>query len=57
MEWLVPLGILAVIAVILVSIYNRLVALRQNRKNAFSDIDVQLKLRFDRSRCRLRRTA
>ena len=47
MEWLVPLGILAVIAVILVSIYNRLVALRQNRKNAFSDIDVQLKLRFD----------
>lgn len=47
MEWLIPLGIIAVIAVIFISIYNRLVALRQNRKNAFSDIDVQLKLRFD----------
>lgn len=28
-------------------IYNRLVALRQTRNNAFSDIDVQLKQRFD----------
>jgi LemA protein len=28
-------------------IYNRLVALRQNRKNAFADIDVQLKQRSD----------
>ncbi len=30
-----------------VTIYNRLVALRQTRKNAFADIDVQLKLRFN----------
>lgn len=31
----------------LVVLYNRLVALRQNRNNAFSDIDVQLKQRFN----------
>ncbi len=30
-----------------IMLYNRLVSLRQNRKNAFSDIDVQLKQRFD----------
>ncbi len=30
-----------------VVIYNRLIALRNTRKNAFSDIDVQLKQRFD----------
>ena len=30
-----------------VAIYNRLVALRQNREQSFADIDVQLKLRFD----------
>lgn len=42
---------LIVIAVILLiffaTIYNRLIALRQSRNNAFADIDVQLKLRFD----------
>lgn len=47
MEFLIFLGILAVIAFILIGIYNRLVALRQNRNNAFSDIDVQLKQRLD----------
>jgi LemA protein len=31
----------------LIILYNRLVKLRQNRKNAFSDIDVQLKQRYD----------
>lgn len=44
--WIV-LGILAVAVFGLVAIYNRLVALRQTRKNAFSDVDVQLKQRFD----------
>ncbi len=39
--------ILGAIAFLLVLIYNRLVALVQRRKNAFSDIDVQLKLRHD----------
>ncbi|MCH2547362.1 MAG: LemA family protein [Alphaproteobacteria bacterium] len=36
-----------VIVVFVIMIYNRLVALRQNRQNAFADIDVQLKLRAD----------
>ncbi len=31
----------------MVTLYNRLVSLKANRENAFSDIDVQLKLRFD----------
>jgi LemA protein len=47
MEFLVILGVVAAIFVFFVMLYNRLVALRQNRSNAFSDIDVQLKLRFD----------
>lgn len=36
-----------VIGLGVIVIYNRLVALRQTRHNAFSDIDVQLKQRFD----------
>jgi LemA protein len=44
---LILLAVAAVIAVVLVAIYNRLVALRQNVGNAFADIDVQLKLRHD----------
>lgn len=47
MEWLVPLGIIAIIVIVIIGIYNRLVALRQNRNNAYADIDVQLKQRFD----------
>lgn len=47
MEWLIILGIIAVAVIALISIYNRLVALRQNRNNAYADIDVQLKQRFD----------
>jgi LemA protein len=47
MEWLIPLAVLAVAALFFIGLYNRLVALRQNRGNAFSDIDVQLKLRYD----------
>ncbi|MCC7305827.1 MAG: LemA family protein [Alphaproteobacteria bacterium] len=44
--WII-LGVAAVIAVVLVTIYNRLVALRQERTQSFADIDVQLKQRFD----------
>jgi LemA protein len=47
MEWLAILGVIAAAALFVISLYNRLVALRQNRENAFSDIDVQLKLRYD----------
>lgn len=43
----ITLGIIGFIAVVLIFIYNRLVALRQTRNNAFSDIDVQLKQRYD----------
>jgi LemA protein len=40
--------IIAVILVfIVISLYNRLVKLRNNRENAFADIDVQLKQRLD----------
>ena len=39
--------IVAILAIWLVSIYNRLVKLRNNRENAFANIDVQLKQRCD----------
>lgn len=35
------------IGLLLVSLYNRLVSLRNRRENAFADIDVQLKQRHD----------
>jgi LemA protein len=41
------LGIIAVLAIWLVAIYNGLVSYRNNRENAFADIDVQLKQRHD----------
>lgn len=44
---LLLLGMLAVAIFFVVILYNRLVALRQRRNNAFADIDVQLKLRAD----------
>jgi LemA protein len=39
--------ILVVLALLAVGLYNRLVKLRNNRENAFADIDVQLKQRLD----------
>ena len=39
------IGIVAVIAIWLIAIYNGLVSLKNNRQNAFADIDVQLKQR------------
>jgi LemA protein len=39
--------VIAVIAVLLIGIYNRLVALKQNCNQAFADVDVQLKQRHD----------
>ena len=44
--WII-LGLIALIAITAITIYNRLVALRQNREQSFADIDVQLKQRFD----------
>jgi LemA protein len=44
---LIFLGILVVVALWVVGIYNRLVSLRNRFKNAFAQIDVQLKRRYD----------
>jgi len=44
--WYVVIAVV-VIAAFFITIYNRLVALRQAYKNAFADIDVQLKQRHD----------
>jgi len=41
------LVVVAVIGLWLVSMYNNLVNLRNNRENAFANIDVQLKQRYD----------
>lgn len=46
MSWPLILGFV-ILVVGFTIVYNRLVALRQERKNAFADIDVQLKLRHD----------
>ena len=44
--WVV-LGVIVVIVIWAISIYNGLVAMRQRTNQAFADIDVQLKLRHD----------
>jgi LemA protein len=44
---LVIFGILIVLFLMAVSIYNRLIRLRNNREQAFADIDVQLRQRHD----------
>jgi LemA protein len=47
MEMLVLLGLIALVGLVIVLIYNRLVALRQTTRQAWGDIDVQLKQRHD----------
>lgn len=48
---MVPLIIIIVVvlllAVVFISIYNNLVRFRNNRENAFANVDVQLKQRYD----------
>ncbi len=46
MMWIV-FGIIALLLIILISIYNRLVGLRQNCKQGWADIDAQLRQRHD----------
>jgi LemA protein len=46
-EILIPLIVIALIVVFVVGMYNRLVTLRQRVREAWSDIDVQLKRRWD----------
>jgi len=45
--WLIPLLVVIVVVMLVISIYNKLVALRNRFKNAFAQIDVQLKRRYD----------
>jgi LemA protein len=47
MTLLIVIGAVVLIGLFLMSIYNRLVRLRNTRENAFADIDVQLKQRHD----------
>jgi LemA protein len=44
--WII-VAVVVILIIWVVSIYNGLVRLRQNRENAFADIDVQLKQRHD----------
>ena len=46
-SFLFLLALIVVLALVVVGIYNRLVALRNRFKNAFAQIDVQLKRRYD----------
>jgi LemA protein len=47
MLWLVVLGLLVLVALVAVSLYNKLVALKVQAESAWSDIDTQLKRRHD----------
>ena len=47
MEIWIVLAIIVIVALFLVAMYNRLVTLRQRVREAWSDIDVQLKRRHD----------
>jgi len=47
MEFLIFLGIIAVLVAWVVAIYNKLVALKNQYENAFAQIEVQLKRRYD----------
>ena len=47
MEIWIVLGVIVVVAFFLIAMYNRLVTLRQRVREAWSDIDVQLKRRHD----------
>ena len=44
---IVALVVVAIVLVIAVSVYNRLTALRERTRTAFSQIDVQLERRYD----------
>jgi LemA protein len=44
---LIFLGIIVLVIIMAISMYNRLVKLRNNREQAFADVDVQLKQRHD----------
>ena len=43
----ITLGVVAALVIFIITVYNRLVALRNRYKNSYSQIDVQLKRRYD----------
>lgn len=47
MPLLIIIGVLVLIVIWIISLYNGLVRLRNRRQNAFADIDVQLRQRHD----------
>lgn len=47
MTAIIVIVVVVILAAWLVSMYNSLVKMRNNRENAFADIDVQLKQRYD----------
>ena len=47
MPVLIVVGIIVLIVIWVISLYNGLVRLRNRRQNAFADIDVQLRQRHD----------
>ena len=47
MTLIIIIAIIAAVVFSVIGIYNNLVKLRNNRENAFADIDVQLKQRYD----------
>lgn len=44
---LITVGVIVLLVFYLIALNNKLVALNNNRENAFADIDVQLKQRYD----------
>jgi len=47
LTWLLPLGVLIVVALWVIGTYNRLIGLRNDTLNGWKQIDVQLKRRHD----------
>ncbi len=47
MTWIIVLVVVVLLVMWLVGQYNNLVRMRNNRENAFANIDVQLKQRYD----------
>ncbi len=47
MTTIILIAVIVILAIWIISLYNSLVKLRNNRENAFADIDVQLKQRHD----------
>lgn len=47
MPFLIVLVAIILLVITCISMYNNLIKLRNNRENAFADIDVQLKQRYD----------